>query len=203
MDRPPKIRTVDSDNELQQAARRYTRLFIVILTFAAQPGLCSVRRAGRGVTLLAVALLAWAGPGAGISAQAATQTPGYVITLESSRRGIRPEALDAVSKVPNRVAYITRATVNDVAWERLKLGFFASEEEANQILAGLKREFPQAWVGTAMPEDLDHYRVHTAVASSARLEPKIPATVEPKVTAKVEPKIPATVEPKVTAKVEP
>ncbi|MEM8815217.1 MAG: SPOR domain-containing protein [Pseudomonadota bacterium] len=43
-------------------------------------------------------------------------------------------------------AYTTRFEVNGTGWHGLKLGFFNSESEAEQVLAGLSAQFPDAWI---------------------------------------------------------
>ncbi len=39
--------------------------------------------------------------------------------------------------------------MDDQLWHRLRLGFFATEADANAVLAGLRSRYPDAWVTTA------------------------------------------------------
>jgi len=43
-------------------------------------------------------------------------------------------------------AYVTRFEVNGTVWHGLKLGFFDSEAQAEQVLSGLVAQFPDAWI---------------------------------------------------------
>jgi hypothetical protein len=140
-----------------------------------------VRSGGVAAGLLALGLLFLTGTVNVHAAQAVNASQvRYVITLESSKRGIRPEALGAASEVPGSVAYISRATVKGVDWERLKLGFFASEDEAKKVLSSLQKDFPQAWVTMAMPEDRERFQALVGTSSEVKVAAKPQAQATPK-----------------------
>jgi cell division septation protein DedD len=92
-------------------------------------------------------LLAWAGFGVdtALAASAASSTANYVVNLESSRRGIDPQAVAAAKRLPGQ-AYILEVDVKGVKWQRLRLGFFANEVEAKKAMTRILGTFPQAWI---------------------------------------------------------
>jgi hypothetical protein len=45
--------------------------------------------------------------------------------------------------------YVAEAVVSGKTWYRLRLGFFANTEEANRVLAQVKRAYPDAWIDKA------------------------------------------------------
>lgn len=98
-------------------------------------------------TLLLTGLLAWAGFGVdtALAASAASSTANYVVNLESSRRGIDPQAVAAAKRLPGQ-AYILEVDVKGVKWQRLRLGFFANEVEAKKAMTRILGTFPQAWI---------------------------------------------------------
>ncbi len=107
-----------------------------------------MRRARNLATLLLTGLLAWPGVGVGnalAAASVASQSASYVVNLESSRRGIDPRVEAAAKRLPGQT-YILEVNVKGVKWERLRLGFFASELEAKKAMTRMLDTFPQAWI---------------------------------------------------------
>lgn len=78
----------------------------------------------------------------------------YAINLESSRSRISAEQLELAQGTRGQVAYITEVTVNGAQWQRLRLGFFSTEEDAKRVLAKLQGKFPQAWVTRTTAEEV-------------------------------------------------
>ena len=87
----------------------------------------------------------------------APESPDYVINLASMQR--IPTVADALGLQPSdklRVFY-SEAEVGGATWYRLRLGNFASADEALVTLEKLKADFPGAWIdefdaGTAVTE---------------------------------------------------
>lgn len=73
----------------------------------------------------------------------------YVLNLRSSREEVPASVLAEMPKIPGATLYVSDVALNGVVWHRLRLGFFASEEEAGAALAGLSGQFPKAWIGRA------------------------------------------------------
>ena len=70
----------------------------------------------------------------------------FAINLESTQ-----EAPGATQPVPARllndqVVYTSTVLINGKTWHRLRLGFFATETEAEAALAQLRNDYPRAWV---------------------------------------------------------
>jgi tetratricopeptide (TPR) repeat protein len=77
----------------------------------------------------------------------------YVINLRSTREPIDPESLAGLS-LPGKTVYVSDIELSRAVWHRLRIGFFASEEEAREQLATLSERFPSAWVGHAEPAEI-------------------------------------------------
>lgn len=102
---------------------------------AARPGPTAeqVARAGERARLAAQPKLA-----------ASPAAPDYVLNLRSTTEPISlaTEGLDARDKV----VYVNNIAVDDQVWHRLRLGFFATEADANAALASLRPRYPKAWI---------------------------------------------------------
>jgi len=84
-------------------------------------------------------------------APAVMPAPGlYVINLQSSREPLAPQPGLAVA---GRVAYVNDTTFEGTAWHRLRLGFFATEEEAHATWLTLRARWPGAWVTKVTPAE--------------------------------------------------
>jgi len=80
-------------------------------------------------------------------AQAPVEMPDYAINLASFQR--IPTIADAPGLIPasTQRLYYSEANVDGESWYRLRLGSFSSVDEASVVLAGLRRKFPDAWIG--------------------------------------------------------
>lgn len=81
-------------------------------------------------------------------------TADYMINLQSTRNPVDDELADSIAPGENRRLYVSQIRVDGVLWHRLRLGFFASEAEAEAALAGLRERFPRAWIGRAEPAEI-------------------------------------------------
>ncbi|MBL8200395.1 MAG: hypothetical protein JNK40_05420 [Chromatiales bacterium] len=79
----------------------------------------------------------------------APAAPDFVVNLRSGTTPIDVPTETAGLAQPDRVFYVSDLQVDDQLWHRLRLGFFATEAEANGILAGLRARYPDAWVTRA------------------------------------------------------
>ncbi len=71
----------------------------------------------------------------------------YSINLASNRgRELAPDRIKPVDAFRNYAAYAYTSEENGVEWARLRLGMFATRAEAEQVLAQLVSEYPDAWV---------------------------------------------------------
>jgi hypothetical protein len=76
----------------------------------------------------------------------ATPTADFVLNLRSSTRPIDLRAESAAISLPDKVIYISDLAIDDQVWHRLRLGFFATEADANVAFNALRSRFPEGWV---------------------------------------------------------
>ena len=88
----------------------------------------------------------------------------YVINLQSTRDPIDTRLITIPVTDPGQKIYVSEATLDGEIWYRLRLGFFASEAAAREVLTSFGDQFPRAWVGRA---DADEIRLATSSGSSA------------------------------------
>lgn len=73
-------------------------------------------------------------------------SPDFALNLRSSVEPIEvATALTGVA-LAGKVAYISDLEIDGQPWHRLRLGFFASEAEANAAYDALRARFPEGWV---------------------------------------------------------
>jgi hypothetical protein len=77
----------------------------------------------------------------------------FVLNLRSTRDAIGPDTLAGLS-LPGKIVYVSDIELNRTVWHRLRIGFFASEDEARAALESVKDRFPSAWVGRAEPAEM-------------------------------------------------
>jgi hypothetical protein len=80
--------------------------------------------------------------------------PDYVINLQSTREQAAPALVSGVPIQQGQHLYVSTTTIGGVTWYRLRLGFFATEDEASAVLTGLAASFPRAWIGRAEPDEV-------------------------------------------------
>ena len=79
----------------------------------------------------------------------AVSTPDYVINLRSSISPVSVPRLEFPEGSGNLVVYTARFSIENRVWNRLRVGFFATEEDAEIVLNVLKPNFPRAWIARA------------------------------------------------------
>ena len=82
--------------------------------------------------------------------------PDYVINLQSTREPLGPVLVAGVPVQQGQHLYVSTTTIAGVTWYRLRLGFFAGEDEANAVLTGLAASFPRAWIGRAEADEVQN-----------------------------------------------
>lgn len=81
-------------------------------------------------------------------------TADYVVNLQSTREAVDPKLVESLGVGAGKKAYVSEITVDGQKWYRLRIGFFASEQDAKNALEPLAARFPRAWVGRAEPEEV-------------------------------------------------
>jgi len=82
--------------------------------------------------------------------------PDYVINLQSTREPVGPVLVAGIPVKQGQHVYVSTTNVAGVTWYRLRLGFFASEDEASAVLMGLASSFPRAWIGRAEMDEVQN-----------------------------------------------
>ncbi len=77
------------------------------------------------------------------------QDPALVINLASYQRVPTLADAKALQPATEQRIYYSKVVVDGKTWYRLRLGDFASGDEARQALAGLRNAFPAAWIDNA------------------------------------------------------
>ncbi len=88
----------------------------------------------------------------------------YAINLESSRDPVTPEQITFVDAFSEHQVYVTEAELDGERWQRLRLGFYDSEDEARDALDSIIEFFPRAWVTRVDPGE-------RAVAEQTEIRP--------------------------------
>ncbi len=77
----------------------------------------------------------------------------YVINLTSSLDPIKRPTIPDALRSRKLTLYLTRAEIDGRQWNRLRLGFFTSMEEAEAALQLINQRYSQAWIDRASPEE--------------------------------------------------
>ena len=81
-------------------------------------------------------------------------TADFILNLISTREPVSQTVIDSITASDDNRLYVSETSLNGQTWYRLRLGFFASEEEADAALGPLREAFPRAWIGRADPEEV-------------------------------------------------
>jgi tetratricopeptide (TPR) repeat protein len=128
---------------------------------------------------------------AGASADGATETrlqrrstvPGtdYVINLESWQRPPVTADMPKIALPADKRIFISEAEIDGTTWYRVRIGNYASAEEAARVLAELRARYPGAWIDRA--DTAVESRVSDAPVATAVEQPET-AAVSDETTAK-------------------
>ena len=77
----------------------------------------------------------------------------YVVNLQS-KRALSDIDAQAIAPEHDRLLYVSQTEIGGEPWYRLRLGFFASEQDARTALGRLAGKFPRAWIGRAEPQEV-------------------------------------------------
>lgn len=79
----------------------------------------------------------------------------YMINLRSTRELADVASRPAIDHPEGLRLYVSQTEIDGVPWFRLRLGYFASEDEALAALEPLREAYPRAWVGRAEPAEIE------------------------------------------------
>jgi len=77
----------------------------------------------------------------------------FVLNLQSSLRPIKSVLRLPASVKKGRTAYISKVVIEGRQWSRLRLGYFATREEASRARKLVKKIYPSAWIDLASPKE--------------------------------------------------
>jgi len=91
------------------------------------------------------------------------QAPGlsqgsFAINLESAREPFDADSLAKFRIPPQKEVYTTKVDIDGKAWYRLRMGFFNSEDEANNVRRENVERFPSAWVVKVTNNEIEQVR---------------------------------------------
>jgi tetratricopeptide (TPR) repeat protein len=78
-----------------------------------------------------------------------TPGPGYVINLESWQRPPVTADMPKTALPKDKRVFVAEAEIDGATWYRVRVGYYASAEEAARALAGLRAQYPGAWIDRA------------------------------------------------------
>ncbi len=77
----------------------------------------------------------------------------FVINLESSQRYPATADIPVMTLEKGQKLFISEALIDGQTWYRMRVGYFASAEDASRVLRQLRQQYPKAWIdreGTAV-----------------------------------------------------
>ena len=96
---------------------------------------------------------------------------GYAINLDSSLNKISRETVEAAAGALQTQAYVSETDIEDQHWYRLRVGPFATRQEAERVLQAALPTYPRAWL--AINDEQTDLAVveHAGVQSTAASAP--------------------------------
>jgi len=76
----------------------------------------------------------------------AAEAARFVINLESSQRYPATADIPVMTLQKDQKLFISEAQIDGQTWYRMRVGYFASAEEASQVLRQLRAQYPTAWI---------------------------------------------------------
>jgi len=76
----------------------------------------------------------------------AGNTARFVINLESSQRYPATADIPVMTLEKDQKLFISEAQIDGQTWYRMRVGYFASAEEASKVLRQLRDQYPTAWI---------------------------------------------------------
>lgn len=93
----------------------------------------------------------------------------YVINLESSERYPAPSEIPVMTLQKDQKLFISEALIDGTTWYRMRIGYFASAEEASRVLRDVRQQYPTAWIDREGPS-AENTEVQAAVITEPSTE---------------------------------
>ena len=105
-----------------------------------------------------------------VNRSAAAETK-YVINLESSQRPPATADFPSLKLEDDTEIFVSEAIIDGQTWYRMRVGYFASAEEAARVLRKIRPQYPSAWIDQTSDDALPLRRPESdPVVASAPLE---------------------------------
>jgi len=104
--------------------------------------------------------------------RAAEAAPQYVINLESRERPPATADLPVVALPEDKKLFVSEALIDGTRWYRVRVGYYASAEDAARELRVLREQYPGAWIARAESAEAEATDIRT---SAAKAPAEIPA----------------------------
>jgi hypothetical protein len=86
----------------------------------------------------------------------------YVINLESSQRPPATADFPSLALEDDTEIFVSEAIIDGQTWYRMRVGYFASAEEAATVLRKIRPQYPSAWIDQTSDEALPLRRRESA-----------------------------------------
>jgi len=91
--------------------------------------------------------------------------PKYVINLESWERPPTAADMPVVVTANDRTVFVTKALIDGKTWYRIRVGYFATADEASRELGAYRQAYPGAWIAREEPGQATTTSVATVAAA--------------------------------------
>ena len=103
----------------------------------------------------------------------------FAINLMSTQTLNEPGSLPRVETSATHQIYNIAVEIDGTTWHRLRLGFFASEEDAAAALPGLHDDYPDAWIARVSDREQELFASNSTARSPDKSGSTGPGTTDP------------------------
>ena len=105
--------------------------------------------------------------------RAAEPAPQYVINLESRERPPATADLPVVALPEDKKLFVSEAMIDGTKWYRIRVGYYASAEDAASELRILRGQYPGAWIARADSIEAEAIDIRTTAAETPAEAPAL------------------------------
>ena len=103
----------------------------------------------------------------------AEPAPQYVINLESRERPPATADLPVVALPEDKKLFVSEAMIDGTKWYRIRVGYYASAEDAARELRMLRDQYPGAWIARADSIEAEAIDIRTTAAETPAEAPAL------------------------------
>lgn len=107
----------------------------------------------------------------------------FAINLESTPLTIDIKQVPALPIIQQHTLYISSAEIDGKLWHRLRLGFFADNAQADEVLQKLQSHYPEAWVTKVSRTEIETALKSTLTVATPTESPAMEPVETPSATA--------------------